>query len=131
MTKVVEYGFDYADFVSQLVEKINGRAFVTIDFHGFAESGEELRFVFASRNTSLVSNSSRNGFIVKNMDNKNELINFFTKRSEEELRNDWISTHAEICKFGDSTLNPLTLCCMTVIMQPFEHGLEKDYETSS
>ena len=127
ITKVVDDNFDHAEFVSKLMDSINGPAYVVIDYHGFTEANGDQMFIFGSRNTSLVSNSSRSGYIVNDDKDKTEVVNFFTTRNSQELLLDWFTSHADICRFGDSNIHPMRLCAMSVILQPVEHGIPKYY----
>ena len=77
MTKIIDEEFDHAEFVSGLLDNINTRAFVVIDYHGFVENDGEPQFVYGSRNTAVISNSNRSGFIVKSKEDREALVTFF------------------------------------------------------
>ena len=59
---------------------------------------------------------------------QHEMVDFFEKTDYDELLQKWYGIHADVCKFGNSGLRPVRLCCMTIILQPLEHGIVKHYD---
>ena len=102
---------------------------MSIDYHGFTESDGEPLFVFGSRNTSVVTNSARNGYIINDENDKQNLLDFFDQTDHDDLLKIWFDVHADVCKyFGDSHQRPVRFCNMTLILQPLHHGIFKHHE---
>ena len=128
ITKVISDEFNHLQFITDVLDVINCPAFISIDYHGFNQCNGEPVFVFGSRNTSIVSNSLRNGYILKSDDDYDNLTSYFTNKSTMELLNDWFQIHAQICGFAQSDLVPSRLCCMYITLQHLDLGTPKFYE---
>ena len=130
ITKVISPNFSYVNFISNIMDCIKRSSFVCIDFHGLVEKDRLPIFIFASRNTSIIKNSGRNGFIIESRTDKKELQDFFEDQTELELMTAWFDIHSDICQYGDSGMRPTRLLAMTIIIQDRHHGKSyKSYES--
>ena len=126
ITKVCDKNFKPADFLQTIVDSVLAPSFIVVDFHGYLQTPDELAFVFGSRGTAIVTNSTRPGWILQNDDDKKELVDHM-KMSEEALLGTWFQKHSFVRNLDGSGFVPRRLVSMMVIVQPLHYGVVKEY----
>ena len=107
ITKNLDENFSFPSFFEGILKSINCNFWIQADFHGFFKSDKDketpLVFQFGSRNSGILSHLYEKGFMVTSVQDGNDLVNFFSKKSYEDLRDLWFESHcSDIVNFEES-----------------------------